>query len=118
MSSLFFIQGARIPFSTVATMYAYFFNFFVATTLWASYLTLAWDSLLFLFLAYLYPSFSLANLILNSLQIFFPLGTSTKIPYNPPNTFLKKPLNPFQNQTSYSLDECLLKETRKNQEKI
>ena len=46
---IFLFRGARIPFSAVATMYAYFFNFFVATTLWASYLTLAGDSPLFLF---------------------------------------------------------------------
>lgn len=114
---IFLFRGLVFPFPPLQPCTPTFLTF-VATTLWVSYLALAWDSLLFLSFFSLHPSLIFTSKLNTKLPPnIFPLGTSTKIPHTLQTLFFKKPLNPFQNQTSYSLDECLLKETRKIKKK-
>lgn len=114
---IFLFRGLVFPFPPLQPCTPTFLTF-VATTLWVSYLALAWDSLLFLSFFSLHPSLIFTSKLNTKLPPnIFPLGTSTKIPHILQTLFFKKPLNPFQNQTSYSLDECLLKETRKIKKK-
>lgn len=68
---IFFIQGLVFPFPPLQPCTPTFLTF-VATTLWVSYLALAWDSLLFLSFFSLHPS------------LIFTSKLNTK---HPPNIF-------------------------------
>lgn len=81
MSSLFFIQGLVFPFPPLQPCMPTFLTF-VATTLWVSYLALAWDSLLFFSFFSLPPSLIFTNKLNTILppNIFFRWGHPLKSP--------------------------------------